>query len=55
MIIDTYTKIVLTIIAISLAFIAFSKISGTLITSAHAVGSKGSPLYVHITNAYQFK
>ncbi len=52
MIIDTYTKIVLTIIALSLAVIAFSVASGTLIKSAHAGdgSSKWYPLYVHVVN-----
>ena len=52
MIIDKYTKIVLTIIALSLVVIAFSVVSGTLIESALAqVGNAAwNPLYGHIVN-----
>ena len=52
MIIDTYTKIVLTIIALSLAVIAFSVASGTLIKSSHAGDGNYAwdPLYVHVVN-----
>ena len=54
MIIDRYTKIVLTVIAVSLAVIALSNVNGTIIESALASSNCGDydfrPCYVEVIN-----
>ncbi len=58
MIIDRYTKIVLTVIAVSLAVIALSNIKETIIEPAMATSDCGdsrySPCYVEVTNTHDF-
>lgn len=59
MIIDKYTKIVLTVIAVSLAAIAFSDINETMIKPAMASSDCGdrswNPCYVEVTNTIRIK
>ena len=58
MIIDKYTKIVLTVIAISLVTIAFSNINETMIEPAMAssdCGESWNPCYVRVTNTVKVR
>ena len=54
MIIDRYTKIILTVIAISLSVIAFSNVNQTVIAPAMANSDCGdtswNPCYVEVVN-----
>jgi|AACY02.1.fsa_nt_gi hypothetical protein len=59
MIIDKYTKIVLTVIAVSLVTIAFSNINETMIEPAMAGSDCGdrswNPCYVEVTNTVRVR
>ena len=59
MIIDKYTKIVLTVIAISLVTIAFSNINETMVEPAMASSDCGerswNPCYVEVTNTVKVR